>query len=265
MNRQELKNKKRIVVKIGTTSLTYQNGKLNLRRIGKLATVLSDLRNQGKEVILVSSGAIAVGSDRLSLTERPRDVRLKQAASAVGQAVLMQIYENFFTEYNQKIAQILLTKDVVDEPLRKQYARDTFFTLLNMGVIPIVNENDTVAIDELDITFSENDMLSAYVTCLTDSDLLILLSDNEGLYDDDPRQNPDAKLIEYVENITEDIVKIAGGSGTTFGTGGAAAKLAAARMVTEQGIDMVIALGQEPAILYDILDGHMVGTLFSAK
>lgn len=260
--RENLKEHKRVVIKVGTTTLTYPNGKINLRKISKLAWTLSDLLHQGKEIILVSSGAVAVGTERLGLAARPRDVCGKQAASAVGQAVLMQIYENFFNEYNQKVAQILLTRDVLEYEQRKNNAANTMNTLLAMGVIPIVNANDTVSTDELD--FSDNDTLSAYVADLIEADCLIILSDINGLYNDNPRENPEAEIISVVSEITEEIFAIAGGAGSNLGTGGMATKITAAAIVTEKGIDMVIASGEEPTILFDILSGEETGTLFVA-
>ncbi|MDR1640434.1 MAG: glutamate 5-kinase [Clostridiales bacterium] len=260
--REMLKLRKRIVVKVGTTTLTHSTGLLNLKRIERLSWVLTDLFHQGKEIILVSSGAIAVGTNRLKLDERPRDTSGKQAASAVGQAVLMQIYNNFFNQYNQQAAQILLTRDVLEDGERKGYARNTFFKLLSMGVIPIVNANDTVSTDELG--FSDNDTLSAYVARLTDSDLLIMLSDIEGLYDSNPKSNPEAKLISEVGEITSDLESMAGVSSTQFGTGGMITKLTAVKIAHGFGIDAVIASGDEPSLLFDILDGAPVGTLFAA-
>lgn len=263
MIRENLKMCKRIVIKVGTTTLTYGNGTLNLKRIERLSWVLSDLRNQGKEIVLVSSGAIAVGTDRLGLVKRPRDIRGKQAASAVGQAVLMQIYQNFFMEYNQKVAQILLTKDVIDDKVRKENARNTFSALFEMGVIPIVNENDTISIDELE--FSDNDTLSAYVACLIDSDALIILSDIDGLYEEDPKKNPDAKLISVVGEINKEILDTAGISSSELGTGGMITKITAAKRATKKGIDTIIANGTEPTCIFEILEGNEVGTLFLGK
>jgi glutamate 5-kinase len=259
--RGNLKDRRRLVVKVGTATLTYPNGRLKLKRLRRLAWVLTDLRGAGKEVILVSSGAIAVGADRLGLAERPRDTAGKQAASAVGQGILMQIYESFFMEYNQHVAQILLTKDVLEDSQRKANARNTFSTLLGLGVIPIVNENDTVSTDELE--FSDNDALSAYVACLVEADALVMLSDIAGLYDRDPRRHPDARLIPTVAEITPAMVAGAGGAGA-LGTGGMEAKLAAARMATAAGIDVIITSGEAPADLFKILDGADLGTLFVA-
>ncbi|MDR1663507.1 MAG: glutamate 5-kinase [Clostridiales bacterium] len=261
--REALKSHQRVVVKVGTTTLTYPNGRLNLRRIEEICTVLSDLCNQGKEMILVTSGAIAVGADRLGLTERPRDVVGKQAASAVGQAMLMQIYQRFFSRYNQEIAQILLTKDVIENEVSKQNARNTLKALREMRVIPLVNENDSVSTDELG--FSENDTLSAYVSILSDSELLINLSDTDGMYDADPKQNPGAKVFREIPAITREIEELAGGSSSKLGSGGMISKITAAKLVTERGIDMVIASGEDPAIIWRLLAGEPEGTLFIKK
>lgn len=262
--RKHLKNHKRIVIKVGTTSLTYESGKINLRRIEKLAWVLSDLRNQGKEIILVSSGAIAVGADRLNFSQRPKDIVGKQASSAVGQAVLMQIYEKFFMEYNQKVAQVLLTKDVFDFEIRKRNAQNTISELIKLGVIPIVNENDTVATDEL-MEFTDNDTLSAHVANLVNSTLLIILSDIDAMYSEDPNINPNASIISIVNEINDDIYKIAGGVSSKFGTGGMITKIKAANIINKKGAEMVIASGSNPEVIFDILDGKEVGTLFLNK
>ena len=244
--------------------MTHDNGKLNLRQVEKLSWVLSDLRNRGIEVVLVSSGAISVGAVRLGLSERPRDTVGKQASSAVGQAILMQIYEKFFTEYNQKVAQILLTGDVFNYEMRKRNASNTLNRLIEMGVIPIVNENDTVSTDEL-VEFSDNDTLSAYVTDIINGDLLIILSDISGLFTADPNKDENAEIINVVEEINDDIYKIAGGSASALGTGGMVTKVKAAKLLSDRGIDMVIASGEEPTVIFDILDGKDIGTLFVAK
>jgi len=259
--RARLKDHKRIVVKVGTTTLTYPNGELNLQRIGKICLVLSDLCNQGKEMILVTSGAIAVGADCLRLGSRPRDIEGKQAASAVGQAMLMQIYQRFFSLYNRQIAQILLTNDVLENPLRKQNASNTVNKLISMGVVPIVNANDTIATEELD-EISDNDTLSAHMAVLSESDLLIMLSDIEGLYNADPRTAPQAAFYYEVHKITPEMEENAGGSGTSLGTGGMTTKLTAAQMCMDRGIDAMIASGEEPEILWRILQGEQIGTLF---
>ena len=261
-NRAHMVTHKRVVVKVGTTTLTYENGKLNLKRIEQIAWVLTDLRNRGKEVILVSSGAIAVGADRLGLAERPRDIRGKQAASAVGQAALMQIYENFFMSYNQKIAQVLLTKDVFDDPARQALAGNTFEALMEMGVIPIVNENDTVSTAELG--FSDNDSLSALVASLLHADVLCILSDTDGLYDSDPKLNPSAKQIPFADGVDDALLAVAGDSASKLGTGGMFTKITAAKTAAETGTDTVIILGTNPALLFDVLKGKTTGTLIRA-
>jgi len=260
---RELSDYKRIVIKIGTTSLTYENGKMNLQQMERFAWVLTDLKNQGMDVILVSSGAIAVGTDRLGLSERPRETRGKQAASAVGQAVLMQIYENFFMRYNQHVAQILLTKDVIDDEVRKQNVKNTLFTLFDMGVLPIVNENDTVSTEELG--FSENDSLSAYVAIVSEADLLVLLTDTAGLMDSDPKVNADAKMVSYVDRITDELLGTAGEAGSKLGTGGMYTKVCAAKIATDSGIDTIIASGGDPVVLFDLLNGENIGTFFKSK
>ena len=262
MSREHLCSHKRIVVKVGTTSLTHPNGKMNLQRMERLCWVLTDLKNRGKEIILVSSGAIGVGADRLGLSERPRDVVHKQAASAVGQAALIKIYDNFFMTYNQKVAQILLTKDDVEDEIRRGNIHNTFSALLSMDILPIVNENDTVSTEELGI--GDNDTLSAHVARLVECDILIILSDVDGMYESDPRKVSGAKLISEVTQITRDLELAAGGSSGVLGTGGMATKITAAKMATERGIDTVIALGDDPDIIFNIMEGAQVGTLFTA-
>ena len=262
MGREHLSKYKRVVVKVGTTSLTHPNGQMNLRRMERLCWVLTDLKNQGKEIVLVTSGAIGVGADRMGLSERPRDTVYKQAASAVGQAALIKIYDNFFMTYNQKVAQILLTKDDVEDKVRRENIHNTFSTLLSMDILPIVNENDTVSTEELGI--GDNDTLSAHVARLVDSDLLIILSDIDGMYESDPRKDANAKLISEITEITDELERAAGGSGSSLGTGGMTTKITAAKMARERGIDTVIAHGDDPNILFDIMDGVEVGTLFTA-
>lgn len=259
--RGKLKNFKRIVVKVGTTSLTYSNGKFNLKKIDTLTKMLTDLTNRGIEVVLVSSGAIAIGAEKLGLKERPRDVIGKQAASAVGQALLMQLYEKLFSEYNQKVAQILITKPVFDAEIKRRNASNTINRLLEMGVIPIVNENDTIATDEFN-EFSDNDTLSSYVAALIESDLLIILSDIDGMYTADPNKNKDAKMIDTIPEINDDIYALAGDSASHLGTGGMVTKVKAADYLRKRNVSMVIASGENPNIVYDILDGKNVGTLF---
>ncbi len=250
---------KRIVIKVGTSTLTNDNSKLNLRLIDKLARVLVDIRNQDIEVILVSSGAVAVGSARLRI-DRPRDTIGKQATSAVGQAILMQIYEKTFMEYSQIVAQMLFTKDIIDMEDRSNNAKNTTLRLLEMGVIPIVNENDTVSSEQIE--FSDNDTLSAYVAELVDSDLLIILSDIDALYDSDPNKNENAKPIREVREINDYIREIATGSASLVGTGGMATKIRAAEICSEKKIETVIAHGEDPTIIYDIIEGKDVGTRF---
>ena len=258
--RSKLKDAEKIVVKVGTTTLTYPNGKLNLERIDKLTRVLSDLNNLGKQIILVSSGAIGVGAERLGLDRANITLPQKQAAASVGQAILMKIYQKFFEGYNNSTSQILLTKDVMDNSERKQNAQNTFNTLLDLGVVPIVNENDTISTYEIE--FGDNDTLSATVAALVGADLLILLTDIEGLYTADPKKDKDAKIIHLVEKIDDEISNAADGSGSTLGTGGMVTKISAAKIGCEYGIDTIIANGEDPSIIYDILRGRERGTLF---
>ena len=253
---------RRIVIKIGSSTLTHEEGHLNLRRIEVLAKVLSDLKNAGRQVILVSSGAVSAGVAKMN-THRPINTAEKQAMAAVGQSELMKLYSRFFSDYGHTVAQILLTKDVIDNPARRAAAEDTFSTLLGMGCVPIVNENDSVSTEG--INFGGNDTLSAYVALLCHADLLINLSDIDGLYDKDPRRFADAKLISRVDGIDESILAMAGGAGTNRGTGGMATKLQAARIVLEKGIPMFILNGQDPNVLYRLLDGEKLGTYFAAR
>lgn len=260
--KQELRMAKRIIVKVGTSTLTYDTGKMNLKRMDRLAMVLSDLHNQGKEIVLVSSGAIGVAMGKLGILKRPSDTRKKQAIAAVGQCELMALYDRLFSEYNNTVAQILLTKDDIAIPRRKRHTQNTVNTLLEMGIIPIVNENDTISVDEIEI--GDNDNLSAIVADLLDADLLVLFSDIDGLFDCDPRQNKNAKLIDVVYDI-EDVRDLAGGAGTNRGTGGMVTKLEAAELATAAGINMIIVNGENIDALYDILEGNLVGTLFVAE
>ena len=252
----------RIVVKIGTSTLTHEEGSLNLRRIEALVKTLSDFKNAGRQVILVSSGAVSAGVARVG-THRPTCTAEKQAMAAVGQSELMKLYSRFFSDYGHTVAQILLTKDVMDNADRRRAAEDTFNTLLEMGCVPIVNENDSVSTEGLN--FGGNDTLSAYVALVCHADLLINLSDIDGLYDKDPRRFADAKLISRVDGIDDKVLAMAGGAGTERGTGGMATKLQAAKMVVDAGIPMFILNGKEPTVLYDLLDGKEIGTYFSAE
>ena len=254
----------RIVVKVGTSTLAHPTGRLNIQRMEKLCKVLSDLKNMGHEIILVSSGAIAMGFGKLNLSERPKDVPTKQASAAVGQCELMYIYDKLFTEYNHTVAQLLITApDIEEGGVRKQNFHNTLARLLELGALPVINENDTISIEEFGI--GDNDTLSAIVAVTIQADLLILLSDIDGLFDGDPRKNPDAKLIDTVEKIDAHIISLGGGSGSNLGTGGMATKLRAAQMATAAGCEMVIANGQSPEVLYDVAAGKRVGTRFLAK
>ena len=261
--------KQRIVVKVGTSTLTHDSGSLNLRSMEHLVRALADLHGCGNEIILVTSGAITVGTARLGLSERPRELRMKQAAAAVGQCRMMHIYDKLFGEYNRSVAQILLTGDDVENPDRAEHLRSTFSALLEMGVIPVVNENDSVSSAEIETghhkVLGDNDTLSAIVAALCQADLLVLLSDIDGLYDADPRTHPDAKRFHQVKDLTPEILEMAGGAGTWRGTGGMATKLSAARIAMERGCDMVITNGARPEDLYGIVEGQDIGTRFLAR
>lgn len=251
---------KRAVIKVGTSTLTYEGGRLNIRRIEKLVKTIADIRNSGIEVVLVSSGAIGVGMGKAGITKRPDCPREKQALAAIGQCELMNFYGSMFENYSHTVAQILLTKDVVDKEQMRANAKNTFEMLFTLNAIPIVNENDTVSTEQIE--FGDNDTLSAIVAELVEADLLVLLSDIDGLYDKDPHKNDDAKIIEQVDFIDDNIRALAGGSGTSRGTGGMVTKIAAAEIATSAHVDMIIANGADPEILYDIFDGKKVGTLF---
>lgn len=261
--RELLKNKKRIVIKIGSSSLTHpETGDLNFMKIEQLIRVISDLRGEGREVVLVSSGAIAAGRQALGC-QKPETVAEKQAYAAVGQARLMMVYQKIFSEYNQTAAQVLMTKNTIVDNVSRENAHNTFEELLKLGVVPIVNENDTVATYE--IKFGDNDLLSAIVSALIGADLLILLSDIDGLYSDDPKRNPDAAFIEQVDEISDELLSMGKATtGSDVGTGGMAAKLYAARIAADSGADMVIANGDNVECIWDILAGKQCGTLFTA-
>ena len=267
--RERLKDKKRIVIKIGSSSLTHsETGRLNLRKLEVLARELSDLRNQGKDVILVSSGAIATGVAALGMHEKPTELKGKQACAAVGQARLMMIYQKLFSEYNQLSAQILMTKNTMVNNVNRKNAQNTFNELLSLGVIPIVNENDSISTYELQNLekFGDNDTLSAMVAALVRADLLILLSDIDGLFTDDPNTNPDAKFIDVVENLDDNLLNMGKGtSGSKVGTGGMATKLTAAQIASAAGVDMVIANGADFHIIHKITEGRKYGTLFVSQ
>ena len=256
----------RIAVKVGTSTLAHSTGNLNIRHVEELCKVLSDLKNAGNEIILVSSGAIGMGVGKLSLGKRPEDMPTKQAAAAVGQCELMYTYDKLFSEYNHTVAQILVTSPDISEGAmneRGKNFRNTVIRLLELGALPVINENDTVATEEISV--GDNDTLSALVARSCDADLLVLLTDIDGLYTSDPRTNPDAKLIDVVEEITPEIIACAGGKGSDLGTGGMATKLRAAQICTEDGIDMIIANGSSPCVLYDIVAGESVGTKFIGR
>ena len=250
----------RIVVKVGTSTLAHRTGRLNIRRVEKLCRVLSDLKNAGHEVILVSSGAIGMGVGKLNLAARPEDIPTKQAAAAVGQCELMYTYDKLFSEYNHTVAQILLSGyDVENEESRENF-HNTLFRLLELKALPVINENDTVATQEMRI--GDNDTLAAIVAASAGADLLVLLSDIDGLFTADPRRDPDARLIPEVPAVTPEIEALAGGRGSGLGTGGMATKVAAARIATAAGCDMIIANGKDPEILYRVAAGEPVGTRF---
>lgn len=258
-----LDKKTRIVVKIGSNTLTHDTGKLDLRRMELLVRILSDFKNAGHEIVLVSSGAVAAGIARLRLGRRPESTEEKQALAAIGQAELMQVYENFFATYGYTVGQMLMTKDIIDNPERRTNAQNTFRELLKLGCVPIVNENDPISTEEL--KFGGNDTLSAYVALVCGADLLINMSDIDGLYDSDPRNNPDAKLISRVEVIDDTVISYAGGAGSERGTGGMITKIKAAQIVTDAGIPMLIVNGKNPEVLYRISDGEHIGTYFAAR
>ena len=253
----------RIVVKVGTSTLAHATGRLNIRHVEELVKVLSDLKNAGHEMILVSSGAIGMGVGKLNLPGKPTDMPTKQAAAAVGQCELMYTYDKLFTQYNHTVAQILLTGQDVEDPERRQNFENTMERLLELGALPVINENDTVATAEIKV--GDNDTLGAIVACSVRADLLVLLSDIEGLYTADPRKDPAARLIPVVEEVTPEIEALAGGVGSGLATGGMATKLRAAKMVNGKGCDMIITNGERPQVLYNILEGKEAGTRFSAR
>ncbi len=259
-----LKDKKRVVVKLGTSTLTHRTGRLYIRRVEQLVKNLADLQNAGHEMIIVSSGAMGLGMGKLGLKERPKDTPSKQACAAVGQCELMYLYDNLFSNYSINVAQMLLTKYILLED-RRINVTNALEKIVEMGVIPIINENDTVAIDELELEVGENDSLAATVAVLANADLLIIMSDIDGLYDSDPRKNPDAKLIPVVENIDDNIRQLAGGAGTALGTGGMITKIKAAEIANEKGIDMIILNGKNPDNIYYLFENGDLGTLFKGK
>ena len=265
--RQMLKAARRVVIKVGTSTITYDNGRFNLTNLEHLCRSIANQMNQGREVILVSSGAIGVGVGRLKLKEKPRSIRDKQAVAAVGQCELMSMYSRLMSDFNYTVAQILLTKDDIDDSVTRTNIINTFQALLEQEIIPIVNENDTVSTREIyhNGTFGDNDSLSAIVAQLIGADLLIILSDIDGLFDQDPHAHPDARLICTVSKITPEIEEIAGGEGSNRGTGGMRSKIIAARIATQAGMNTVIANGSQSRVIDAILDGKEAGTLFLAE
>lgn len=257
---------KRIVVKVGTSTLTYETGLVNIRRLEHMVKVLSDLSNSGRQVVLVTSGAIGVGCGRAGLRERPSDTPMRQAMAAVGQCELMRLYSELFSTYNHTVAQVLLTKDIVEDELRRRNVTNTFARLLAHGIIPIINENDTVAVDELEgENIGDNDTLSAIVAELVEADVLVIMSDIDGLFDDNPYRNPGARLIPVVAEIDDSIRCIASGTTSNRGTGGMTTKIHAAEIATAAGIDMAIINGKHPGELYRLFDGEALGTHFIGK
>lgn len=265
--RKKLQNSKRIVIKIGTSSLMTTNGKVNYQQFDRLAYVLSTLNKAGKEIVLVSSGAMGVGMDKLNISKRPVSIPGQQAISAIGQCEMMNLYSRFFSHYNQTVGQILLTRDIIEFPESLKNVTNTFDALLEMAIIPVVNENDTVAVEELDhqTKFGDNDQLSAIVANIVGADMLIMLSDIDGFYDKNPTTNPDATLYHTISDVTEDVMAKAGGEGSAFGTGGMITKLKAARYLLQHDREMILAKAEDLTIIFDILEGYEIGTYFAAK
>ena len=261
---RKISERKRVVVKVGTSTLTHRTGRLNIRRVENLVKTLADLQNAGHEIVLVSSGAIALGMGKLGMTKRPQDTPGKQACAAVGQCELMYMYDKFFAEYSIVVAQVLLTKYVLLED-RRQHVVNSMERLLSQGVIPIVNENDTVAIDELELEVGVNDSLAANVATIANADLLVIMSDIDGLYDKDPHVHEDARLIPEVGKITDDIRDLAGGAGSALGTGGMATKIKAVEIAHAADIDVVLMNGKNPRKLYDLFEDKPVGTIFAKQ
>ena len=265
MKNKRLSKKKRVVVKIGSNSLVHKKtGRLDYIKLERLVREICDLRNRGMDVCLVSSGAIAVGRQTLGYKTRPKEMPLRQALASVGQARLMSVYQTYFSEYNQDCGQVLMTKNTMLDNVSRKNAENTFEKLFELGVIPVVNANDTVSTYE--IQFGDNDTLAAVVTSLVHADLLILLSDIDGLYTDDPKKNPEAKLVEYVEKIDEDLISMASGTpGSSIGTGGMTTKIRAAQIASASGADMIIANGADVSILHEIFEGDYIGTFFESN
>jgi glutamate 5-kinase len=259
-HRKYLKEKKKIVVKVGTSLLAYENGKINLQRMEKLARVLADLHNSGKEVILVSSGAIGIGVGMLGLKVKPDDLVKKQALAAIGQVGLIRLYQKFFDEYNKTVAQVLLTRDGIENSLRRKNARNTLLQLIEMGIIPVVNENDTVITDEIE--FGDNDTLSAAVATLVHADLLLILTNTDGVFTADPHIHQSAQKVPKVMKASNDLKDVDLNGSSKMGSGGMASKIAAAELCREHNVDVVIANGDDPATILEILAGKDLGTFF---
>jgi len=261
-----IKDAKKIVIKVGTSSLTHGTGRVNLRMISRLAAVMADLHNAGREVVLVSSGALALGVNKLGLPERPKDTPTRQAAAAVGQCELMFLYDKYFGECGNKVGQLLLTLDDFNHAQRRENLLNTFTQLFRLGAVPVVNENDSVSTEEIEgLHLGDNDNLSAMVARLIGADLLIFLTDTDGLYTANPAEDDSAQLLAVVPRVTEEILALGGKSGSNRGTGGMYTKLQAAKLATEAGIDAVIVNGGNPENLYQLMDGRQMGTWFRAK
>ncbi|MCR4614883.1 MAG: glutamate 5-kinase [Clostridiales bacterium] len=258
-----VKDAKRIVIKVGTSTLTHSTGKTNIRRMEKLTSVISDLQNSGHETVLVSSGAIGVGAGKLGMKTKPKETADKQAAATVGQCELMFMYDKFFSEYGQVVGQVLLTRSDIEDPERRVNLMNNFEKLFNYGVIPIINENDCVAVDE--IVYGDNDSLSAIVAKMVSADLLIILTDIDGLFTANPKEDETAHIVPVVHELTDEIMALAGPSGTKLGTGGMVTKLQAAKIAGDAGIDTVIMNGADPTDLYKLLDGRQIGTVIKAS
>jgi len=258
-----LKYKKKIVIKVGTSLLTYENGMINLQRMEKLVRVMADLHNSGKELILVSSGAVGMGMGMLGLEERPRDLVKKQALAAIGQVGLIRLYQKFFDEYHKTVAQVLLTRDGIENPVRRKNARNTLLQLIEMGIIPVVNENDTVSTDEIE--FGDNDTLSAAVATLVHSELLMILTDTDGVFTSDPHIHRTARKVPKVMNASDDLKNVDMNGSSKMGSGGMASKVAAAELCREHNVDVIIADGTDPGTILDVLDGKDLGTFFVSE
>jgi len=262
-HRKYLKQKKKIVIKVGTSLLTYDNGKINLQRMERLVRVMADLHNSGKELILVTSGAVGMGVGMLGIEEKPRDLVKKQALAAIGQVGLIRLYQKFFDEYHKTVAQVLLTKDGIENPIRRKNARNTLLQLIEMGIIPVVNENDTVSTDEIE--FGDNDTLSAAVATLFHAELLMILTDTDGVFTSDPHIDQTARKVRKVMKASDDLKNVDVNGSSKMGSGGMASKVAAAELCREHNVDVVIADGTDPCTIMDVLEGKDLGTFFVSE